>query len=58
MLHIPHLLPARYEIEMSLAVQAAAVFSIGLLHVATHDRATSEMLLAQIGIEPLSNKLI
>ncbi len=57
-IHIPYLLPPNMGIELSLAIQSAAVFSAGLLYKGTQHRVMTEMLLAQIGRKPLSDKAI
>ena len=56
--HIPSLLPPSMTIEISLSIQSAAVIGAGLLFKGTSNRLMTEMLLAQIGRKPLSDKAI
>ena len=57
-IHIPYLLPPSLSIEISLSIQSAAVIGAGLLYKGTSNRLMTEMLLAQIGRKPLSDKAI
>ena len=57
-IHIPYLLPPTLSLEVSLSVQSAAVIGAGLLYKGTSNRLMTEMLLAQIGRKPLSDKAI
>jgi len=57
-MHIPYLLPPSLSMEISLPIQSAAVIGAGLLYQATGGRQITEMLLAQIGRKPLSDKTI
>ena len=42
-LHIPHLIPPNYDIEISINVQTAAIVGIGLLHKGTSNRVMTEV---------------
>jgi anaphase-promoting complex subunit 1 len=57
-IHIPYLLPPNLSIDISLPIQSAAVIAAGLLYKGTQNRLMTEMLLAQIGRKPLSDKAI
>ncbi|CDW78298.1 UNKNOWN [Stylonychia lemnae] len=57
-IHIPYLLPPSLSIDISLSIQSAAVVGAGLLYKGTSNRLMTEMLLAQIGRKPLSDKAI
>mmetsp|Transcript_42600 Transcript_42600/g.40868 ORF Transcript_42600/g.40868 Transcript_42600/m.40868 type:complete len:173 (+) Transcript_42600:1014-1532(+) len=57
-IHIPYLLPPSLSIDISLSIQSAAVIGAGLLYKGTSNRLMTEMLLAQIGRKPLSDKSI
>lgn len=57
-IHIPYLLPPTLSIDISLSIQSAAVIGAGLLYKGTSNRLMTEMLLAQIGRKPLSDKAI
>ena len=52
-LHLPTRHPSAFpEVELSPAVQAAALLSVGLLYEGTAHRLMSEILLAEIGRDP------
>ena len=56
--HIPSLHPANYpDLEVSSAVQTAAVMGIGLLYQGSKNRRMAEMLLAEIGRRASNDRL-
>jgi len=56
--HVPSLHPANYpDLEVSSAVQTAAVMGIGLLYQGSKNRRMAEMLLAEIGRRACNDRL-
>ena len=58
-LHVPALLPPGFaEIELPSLVQTAALLGIGLLYQGSAHRLMTEMLLAEIGRKPTSDRCL